>query len=404
MKASFRIVLTGLLTTVFVFVSIVYVTNETTAIAEQFPSSTQNISGVFATSTITPTIFLPIIHKLLPQSHGLLFVSDRAEAEKYDIYSMSLDGNSVRRLTTFNIESNIGFAHRFLPRWSPDGTKIAVQVEGALYLLSSDGSILEVLLNEPMMAVDGVPAWSPDGEEIAYIAKNCNVARPLCNDFTGGGVRVINVQTKVIKQVISDGIFIDPFVDMEWMLDGQSLLAVPHEGGGTADGIIIGYLDGSSAEWILTDYVIEDFEISPNGQKIVFDALFSLRAYIADIDGSNIETIFDGVLDTAYVYHATWHPSGNQIAYAVARNSGYDRTIYVANADGSNAHDILPSAHSLSLHLWGWTPDGSKIIFDSDRNRDWRHYDIYTANGDGSNLTNLTPNSPQDDKASDYRP
>lgn len=371
-------------------------------------TSTKKIStNIDFTTALTETSYLPFVQKAIAQSgqNGeLLFISDRAEAEKYDIYKMNFDGSNVVRLTNFSIESEIGFNHRFLPRWSPDGSKFAVQIEGALYIYSKDGVLLDTLIDEPMMAVDGIPAWSPNGEKIAYMAKDCKVARPVCNEFSGGGVRVIDVQTKAITQSIPDGIHMYASTNIEWLPDGQTLLAVPHEGGGTPDGIIIGYLDGTPAQWILTNYIIEDFDLSANGQKVAFSANSNYRAYTADIDGNNVQKVFDGVSESAWVYHITWHPSGNQIAYAVSRNSGYDRTIYVANADGSGAKDILPSNHSLSLHLWGWTPDGSNIIFNSDKNRDWRHYDIYKANYDGSNLTNLTTNSPRDDKPADYFP
>ena len=96
--------------------------------------------------------------------------------------------------------------------------------------------------------------------------------------------------------------------------------------------------------------------------------------------------------------------SGSRIAFAVAESSFTDRTIYVANADGSNMHDILPAAHSMSKQLWGWTPDGEQIIFLSDFNRERFHYDIFTVQTDGSQLTNLTPDSPHDDRDVDFRP
>jgi len=47
-----------------------------------------------------------------------------------------------------------------------------------------------------------------------------------------------------------------------------------------------------------------------------------------------------------------------------------------------------------------WSPDGSKIAFDSSRSG---NYEIYVMNADGTGQTNVTDN-PADDSAPDWSP
>ena len=405
-----------LLSTIFVFTMIslfqILVHPYLTSV-ENTVFANKNEPMLFPTGEITHTLFLPVVQKPIQLQPGkeLLFISDRNSPDtgdifdtKFDVYKMDFQGNNVTRLTNLEIDSYSGFAHRFLPQWSPDGTQIAIQVDKAIYLMNADGSQMTPLYEKLNDAANGIPVWSPDGSKIAFIAQNCLEPRPACNRMTGGGVRVIDIETKVITQVIPDGIFMDAFNDIEWTPDGNSVLAVPHEGfGGDDTGIIVGYLDGSPAKWILSGQFPEGFDISPDGQKIAFVSGSHLGVYTAGIEGNNIETVYYAVPDSKFVSDIVWSPIGNKVAYRVSESNSLDNTIYVANPDGSNAQDILPGNHSLTMGLKGWLPDGSGLIFNSDKGRTYRHTDIYTVSEDGSNLINLTADSPEDDAVADYR-
>ena len=70
-----------------------------------------------------------------------------------------------------------------------------------------------------------------------------------------------------------------------------------------------------------------------------------------------------------------------------------DPEIWVMNADGSGQRPITSNAYS-DTHP-AWSPDGSKIAFESSR-RDLGDTDgnIYVMDANGNNQTNITPNSP----------
>jgi TolB protein len=89
-------------------------------------------------------------------------------------------------------------------------------------------------------------------------------------------------------------------------------------------------------------------------------------------------------------------PSDNKqyegkIVFNTKRDGGYDQ-IYIMNGDGSNQINLTNNgSHNISPVF---SPDGSKIAFESFRDG---NCEIYIMDIDGSNQTNLTNNESWDD-------
>jgi YD repeat-containing protein len=91
---------------------------------------------------------------------------------------------------------------------------------------------------------------------------------------------------------------------------------------------------------------------------------------------------------------------GTQIAFASNRDGRVQ--IYLMNADGSGQSRFTPSAGNDDNPRW--SPDGAKILFQSDRDNPATGYnDIYLMNADGTGQTRLT-NDPSDDCAATWSP
>jgi len=132
---------------------------------------------------------------------------------------------------------------------------------------------------------------------------------------------------------------------------------------------------------------------SPDGRKILFMSTRdgNFEVYIMNADGSNQQRLtnnpgFDGF--------PTWSPDGSKIGFSSDRNGNSDVYVMdVTNYQAANISDmVFGEIHQITTNLaedyrCAWSPDGSKIAFESDRDND---IEIYIMNSDGSNQERMT--------------
>jgi uncharacterized delta-60 repeat protein len=101
--------------------------------------------------------------------------------------------------------------------------------------------------------------------------------------------------------------------------------------------------------------------------------------------------------DAANDREADWSPDGSQIVFRSDRSTNDD--IWLMNADGSGLIQLTFDAGFDSRPVW--SPDGTQILFTSDRSG---VDDIWIMNADGSGQINLTNNALGDDTAATWSP
>lgn len=281
-----------------------------------------------------------------PGVNGVLACASNRDGN-FELYSFLPTGTEqgVTRLTTLPSSSE------GRPRYSPDGRKIAFEstMDGPqeLYIMNADGTGIRRLT---FSGGNSSPAWSPGGDQIAYqTTRNGNF-----------DVYRINV----------DGTGDTP------------LATTPAE--------------DSLPAW------------SPLGDRIAFSSRSvdaAADVMLMDPDGSNVVDLASNVAGVEDSW-PTWSPDGSMIAFHSRRDDAVGEEIYRANRDGTNVvrltfnntgdangFDIFPA----------WSPDGSRIVFNSGR-AGTGFGEIYVMNAvDGGNVVRITNNAAVDQRC-DWQP
>lgn len=124
---------------------------------------------------------------------------------------------------------------------------------------------------------------------------------------------------------------------------------------------------------------------SHDGSKIVFQkggvGVGASQIFVMNADGTNpIQITHEPAVEHVY---PGLSPDGTKVVFRTNRDGNHE--IYVMNIDGSNLTNLT---NSLSLDTQPqWSPDSTKIVFMS--NRDGNH-ELYTMNANGTNVIRLT--------------
>jgi len=260
------------------------------------------------------------------------------------------------------------------PTWSPEGATIAFVVD-AIDVAYSDPLtcpqtrvprlfLADVALatSRPLLelaAPDGcpilsVPRWSPDGTRIALATRS---------------VYVVDVASGRLTEIVPP----TDAVAVAWSPDGQRLaVAAAHGFGGPSGRILVVGADGQGLTEIArqVDSPVHSLAWSPQGDLIAFIAGtdgFSgeARLFVVKPDGSGLRSLVQGVENGL-----AWSPDGRRLAVSLVDPSlspfsGGASNIYTVDVrDGSTTRLTDAAA---SEYGPAWSPDGSAIAFFSGR-------------------------------------
>jgi Tol biopolymer transport system component len=295
------------------------------------------------------------------------------------IYTVSALGGPERKLSDLVTSSQMS--------WSPDGKWLAISLstenDRGIFLLPVDGGERRRISNPKPPAVDDSPAFAPDGRRLAYA--KCPSFSP--NRGCDGDVWVQELGSGYSprgnpRQVTHQGIDV---YGLTWSRDGGSLIYSSAYASGAWPHLWRIGIDGRQPPQRLDVAGLQAYSpsASPTANRLVFSRrLFDLDIWRYHMNGGMEPFIVSSLRDSS----PEFSPDGTRIAFDSSR-SEETLEIWVAQADGSNP---IQMTNRLGRHQGTprWSPDGRWIAFDS-QGQDGR-WDIYVIDAAGSAPRRIT--------------
>ena len=243
-------------------------------------------------------------------------------------------------------------------------------LESEIYKINLDGSNFVRLTNNS--AYDYDPSFSADGTRIVFVRADINAYGPYIYIINADGTGEKKVYTAATG-TINTPVFSPNgnYMYFRWD-DGASTIGLYRI---NSDGTNLLKLTTGS------DWTLALPKPSPNGAKLLYYSAASGNGevWVMNSDGTRVTNLSNNPAEDR---DASWSPDGTRIIFTSNRNGGI-QAIYRMNADGANV-TLLHSISGETDYYPSYSADGAKIVFLTSPNY------FYTMNSDGSNVIQLT--------------
>ncbi len=296
--------------------------------------STMSMMYPSGSSTLNPASFQD-------DKEMMIVFSGVIDGTRTQIYRVNSDGTNLTNLTG----QNAGLWH-VRPAASPDGSRIAyVGMEGPagapnggrlvqnLYVMSRDGTD-KVLLANNSDAI-GRHTWSPDGSKIAYEAD--------------ADIFVVGADGK------------------------DNPINLTDDGDATND---------FKPTWASSNKIIFESIVFDKDKKVFTESSFKE----IDIDTGKARKLFD--FDYNISGSHVWSPDLSKVAFLQADDEFGPASLYIMSSDGHNQTRLTTTGELLGLMEMAWSPDSSRIAFQTVAGDGRQIYVINVNDGSYTNLSN----------------
>ena len=256
---------------------------------------------------------------------------------------------------------------------------IAFSFGGRIHLMRPDGLQRKGLTGgRPVSfgAGDVQPAWAPDGRRLAFVRTSkpsAGRSRIYLLDVASGRSTALTPGGKEIQSI-----------DPAWSPDGRQIAYTRWNARGEEgeNAIVVAQADGSGERVLRRTGLDGEPDVmgqpawSPDGTRILYtrstiDRRYTFRPslHVMDAATGDSRPLAEDAADGA------WSPDGRRIAFSGVRDRNgkwcYEQCtisgeIYVMDSDGTNLERLTRNRGNDTAP--SWSPDGSRIVFESNRN------------------------------------
>lgn len=266
-----------------------------------------------------------------------------------------------------------GEKRRYFAYPSPRGSHIAYNVyEGAratIWVADSVGRNPRQLTTEGFEWLPGSP-WSPDGRELLYDSRRTGAA----------DVWVVPIDGRPARQLTRD---VRHDYPARWSPDGKWVSFISERGRQTDVWVVAA---AGGRELRITDNPAQEYAppIWRSGTNELAFVTEDVRSSVWALDlASGKERRLTE--DSVRVGYFMVSPDGQQMLYVIVRSGGVEE-LAVMPVGGGPSRVILADGHRVTQPQW--SPDGSKIVFESSRGGNSDIWVIDAAGGASRNLVN----------------
>jgi dipeptidyl aminopeptidase/acylaminoacyl peptidase len=295
-----------------------------------------------------------------------------------DLYLVPADGSAAPKRLTWNDGSDGS------PTFSPDGRRLAfvskrgTDEQAQLYVLPLDGGEADRVTNLPV-AVEN-PKWLPDGKRIAFVATTW---ADLNDDFQAVRRRLEERDKDKVKAEITENRLLRYW--NRYLTDGR----VPHVFVVDLATREVKDLLPRSARWMKLQDGSGDFDISPDGAEIAFEAIATdppYRRLQSDIfvvpvaGGAPRSVTADNLADDVAPRYS---PDGRYLVYGrnVRPELDADFVRLVRRDRETGATVTLVEGLAGAPEEWSFSADGSSVLFHAQESGRVHLYAIPTSGG-----------------------
>ncbi len=271
-------------------------------------------------------------------------------AKGSDLYQANVDGTEPHKLVT------VAAGLAWMPRFSPDGTRIRFSVEtsgySSLWEIRSDGGDLHAVFSPGHGPTDSCCGqWTPDGRYFFFVSSN-GAARNVWALRESRGL--FHRPSPMPVQLTTGPLSFDAAAPSP---DGRKLFVDAAQGRAE----LVRY-EPKAKQFVpfLSGISVGELDYSRDRQWITYVSYPDATIWRSRADGSDRLQL---TYQPSEAGLPRWSPDGRQVVYTAAL-PGRPWRIFVVSAQGGTPQELMPEGQQARVDLDPqWSPDGKRLAF-----------------------------------------